>query len=428
MFVLRILSLLRRLLCSRPVWIGLMGTVVCCCILHFISVTHYVTVYDFEGEGLLHFQTENTQLDALLEEAGVTIGKHDVVTFSGEATVMEIEIDRAYPVYVTADGLTSRVYVTDATVGEALTLCGVELSPNDQLDMALNRPMYEGDEVNVTRVDYVNDFYTEEIPYSVYYDKSSLLRTGAKRAIQRGKPGEQMVFTREKYINGELTASFVQDTLVTAEPKDTRTLLGQAGYAISPYCPFEGVTVDANGKPTNAVEVRRGMRTVSYYTGHTCASGLPAQPGHIGVNPRVFPYGTRLYIESEDGSFVYGYCIAADCGPGTLKNVIDFDLFYDTYNECALMGRRNDIVVYILPDGPIENAATRTEDDDGLIPGLRDAVIVQPDDAQPDDAAAAALETAEGSDAPSDTPAASDTPETAVPSETADPDAPQPDA
>ena len=68
------------------------------------------------------------------------------------------------------------------------------------------------------------------------------------------------------------------------------------------------------------------------------------------MNPSVYPYGTRLYIESEDGSFVYGYCIAADCGPGTLNGTIDIDLFLDTYYECSLLGRRNDMVVYVLPD------------------------------------------------------------------------------
>ena len=340
------LSVLR----SRALWVIVMSAVFCGTFLHIMMRTRYVTIYDFEGQGLIHFETESTDLGTLLEEGGVELGQYDEVSFTGPGRVMEIEIDRAYPVYVAADGVISRVYVTDATVAEAVALCGVELGVYDRLSMPLERPMSAGEKVDVTRVAYHDSNYTEPIGYSVEYVKTSLLRTGAKRVRTQGSAGEKMVFLRDMYVDGELVSSYVQNELTTVEPVNTLALLGEAGYAISPYEPFEGVETDENGRPTNAVEVHTNVRTVSYYTGRTCASGLPAQVGHIGVNPSVYPYGTRLYIESEDGSFVYGYCIAADCGPGTLNGTIDIDLFLDTYYECSLLGRRNDMVVYVLPD------------------------------------------------------------------------------
>ena len=334
---------------SRALWVLVMGMTVCGTLLYRIEQTHYVTVYDFEGEGLIHFETASTELEPLLAEAEIELGPYDEVKFSGAGKRMEIEVDRAYPVYVEADGVTRRVYVTDATVAEALDLCGVDVGTYDELSLPLNRPMLAGEKVDVTRIAYDDSFYTEEINHDVDYIKTSLLRTGAKRVRSQGSDGEKMIFVRDRYVDGNLVASFTQNELVTVEPVNTVALLGEAGYPISPYEPFPGVTTDENGRPTNAIEVRTGMRTVSYYTGKVCACGLPAQVGHIGVNPKVFPYGTHLYIESADGSFVYGYCIAADCGPGTVNNVIDFDLFLNTYYECSLLGRRNDIVVYILP-------------------------------------------------------------------------------
>lgn len=338
------------LLRSRALWVVVMSAAFCGTFLHFMQRAHYVTVYDFAGEGLLHFQTENTELETILDEAGVEVSPYDEVSFTGPGRVMEIEIDRAYPVYVEADGVTSRIYVTSATVSEAVAMCGIELGVYDRLSLPMEHPMSAGEKVDVTRVDYHDSSYTEPVGYSVEYVKTSLLRTGAKRVRTQGSAGEKMVFLRDMYVDGNLVSSYVQNELTTVEPVDTQAFLGEAGYAISPYEPFEGVETDENGRPLNAVQVLTGVRTVSYCTGVTCASGLPAQVGHIGVNPELFPFGTRLYIESEDGSFVYGYCIAADCGPGTLNGTVDCDLFFDSYYECSLLGRRNDIVVYVLPD------------------------------------------------------------------------------
>ena len=36
--------------------------------------------------------------------------------------------------------------------------------------------------------------------------------------------------------------------------------------------------------------------------------------GVIAVDPTVIPYGTKMYIESADGKYIYGYAIAGDCG------------------------------------------------------------------------------------------------------------------
>ena len=77
------------------------------------------------------------------------------------------------------------------------------------------------------------------------------------------------------------------------------------------------------------------------------ASGRRADVGHVAVNPNVIPYGSKLYITSADGSFVYGYAIAADTGTGLMNGVVDIDLFYETYLESCLNGVRY-LNVYVL--------------------------------------------------------------------------------
>jgi 3D (Asp-Asp-Asp) domain-containing protein len=77
----------------------------------------------------------------------------------------------------------------------------------------------------------------------------------------------------------------------------------------------------------------------------TTATGTTARVGAIAVDPKVIPYGTRLYIAAPDNSWVYGYATAEDCGGGIKKNKVD--LFFDTYDECISFGVQK-AVVYVL--------------------------------------------------------------------------------
>jgi 3D (Asp-Asp-Asp) domain-containing protein len=75
------------------------------------------------------------------------------------------------------------------------------------------------------------------------------------------------------------------------------------------------------------------------------ATGSTARVGAIAVDPKIIPYGTLMYVEAIDGSWVYGYATAEDCGGGIKGNKID--LFFDTYDECIQFGVKK-AVVYIL--------------------------------------------------------------------------------
>ena len=68
------------------------------------------------------------------------------------------------------------------------------------------------------------------------------------------------------------------------------------------------------------------------------ATGTTARVGAIAVDPRVIPYGTRMFIVSADGSITYGVATAEDCGGNIKGNRID--LFFDTYDECVSFGVR----------------------------------------------------------------------------------------
>lgn len=79
---------------------------------------------------------------------------------------------------------------------------------------------------------------------------------------------------------------------------------------------------------------------VAYYQGNKTSTGTkPTANRTIAVDPRVIPYGSKVYIEG------YGTYIAEDCGGGIKGNMID--IYMNTYNECIQFGRRK-AKVYIV--------------------------------------------------------------------------------
>ena len=75
------------------------------------------------------------------------------------------------------------------------------------------------------------------------------------------------------------------------------------------------------------------------------ATGIRATYGVVAVDPRVIPLGSKLFIQTTDGSFTYGYALAADTGGAIKGNRID--LCFDSRQDALNFGRRN-VVVYVL--------------------------------------------------------------------------------
>lgn len=81
----------------------------------------------------------------------------------------------------------------------------------------------------------------------------------------------------------------------------------------------------------------------AYYGDPLTYIGTVPQVGKtIAVDPKVIPFGTRVYIPQFNKVF-----IAEDCGSAIKGNRID--IFMNTYDECMQWGFR-DIDIYILDE------------------------------------------------------------------------------
>lgn len=285
----------------------------------------------------------------ILKAAGLTVDEGDIVTAEWEFSKGEINVTRAVNVTVSVDGVTRTITLTEGTVADALKKAGVTLGKDDVLSVAADTEVTDDLKVVVDRVTFEERTETEVVPFGSlsyetddYYEGETVVET-------EGVDGELTKVYRDRYVNGELAESELVDETVTKEPVDEVIAVGT--YVEPETTPVLGGTAGSTEEFSYSA-VYYGNATA--YTndqglaGDWTASGLPAQVGVVAVDPDVIPYGTRLYITTEDGSYTYGYCVAGDTGSfiydGTGTIV---DLFFDTVGECYEFGRRS-VIVYVL--------------------------------------------------------------------------------
>ena len=254
--------------------------------------------------------------------------------FSGNLASLNIE--RAFSVSITADGQEYPVKLVFGTVADALERAGITLEGDDYTEPALDHVVTAGSKIVVHRVDYAERVETQAIPYDTQYVYTSLYfrNTGRTTTVQHGAAGQQTVTTRDRYVDGELENSTVVDTTTTVEPTDHVIKTYGAGAPVSPLTGADGTT----NAPTSYSKVLTGKATGYYSRSGKGSSGLGLGYGTVAVDPDVIPYGTKLYITSTDGKFVYGYAVATDTGIAVQKGQILVDLFYETYAESVING------------------------------------------------------------------------------------------
>ena len=308
---------------------------------------------DVDGEERL-IDTSGT-VAKTIAESGITLEHGDTVDVDLTSLAydgMEINIDRAYNVYV-QDGDETYIYrTTGCKAGEAVYAAGLTLDEEDELDVPPETELSEGDTVQVLRCVYTERTAEESIDYGTTVVEDSNLFEGQSRILSNGVCGTQEVLYRDKYLGASCVASEPIQKTVTSEPVNAVKAVGTRVFSVSGKVPIsnltlpEGFELDQNGVPASYQYYMDGVAT-AYYGGGITASGIPAAVGYVAVNPKVIPYGTKLWVASLDGEYVYGYAIAADTGGFVKGGWADMDLYMDTESECWQFGIRG-VRIYIL--------------------------------------------------------------------------------
>lgn len=362
----------RRLSLALPKWGALAGgaAALALAIAFTHQALHFVVVSDTHG-GSTRILTASTNVDALLRQSGTPpLGQDDKVVRAPGADGESLQVLRAYTVDVTADGQTRQVISTGATAGELLAQLGIGYDGDDRLSIPADTVVAEGESLTLQRVEYKE--YTEdvvvpaeleEIPSSLFYRSPE-----ETMVLQEGSDGLDTVTWREVYLDGQWSGTEEVDrvTQVGMVPNVVKVYGEQA-----PVSRFVGPEIVDGVPAEGVVETYTGQRSTGYSASRTAkgASGRRLTYGTVAVNPNVIPYGTLLYITSDDGRFVYGYAYAADTGTAMMTGHAFVDLYYQTYEE-SVESAVIPVTVYVIDD---EVAAQYQEENDAIQQELLDA-------------------------------------------------------
>lgn len=359
----------RRMELALPKWGALVGGMAALglAILFTSQSLHFVVVSDTHG-GSVRILTASTDVEDLLEQSDTpALGEHDQVVWSQIADGELMQVLRAYTVEVTADGQTQQVITTGATAAQLLDQLGITYDENDRLTPAADEVVTEGNNLTLQRVEYVD--YTEDVvvPSEQQEIPTSLLYRSQDETlvVQEGTDGLDTVTWRDVYIDGQWAEK--QELERVTQVGMVPTILKVYGEQVS-VSQFVGPEV-VDGVPSEGVtETYTSQRSTGYSASATAkgASGRRLTYGTVAVDPSVIPYGTLLYITSDDGRFVYGYAYAADTGTAMMTGHAFIDLYYETYDE-SVENAVIPVTVYVIDDAV---AAQYQEQNDAILEEL----------------------------------------------------------
>lgn len=319
-----------------------------------VSAEAVYVIYD--GDTCTTVESRGYTTAAVLKNAGIEVDTCDQVTSQrNERGTTEITISRAQSVAINYQGATLHVYAHDETIRDLLARIGIAIGVSTVSSLDLDIRTEDGMVIDVTTYTYKNVVEEEAIPYATERKANASLTKGKENVLQAGKDGTAEVTYYVTYANGEEISRRV---VSSKEITPATTEIVEYGTKAATIERTDRIASDERSEDGSGVLTFQSGDTVTYsrvltanataYTakaGSKTASGKTVYVGGIAVDPKVIPLGTKMYIQTTNGKFVYGTATAIDTGGAIKGNKID--LFFSTYNECVQFGRRN-CTVYIL--------------------------------------------------------------------------------
>ena len=305
-----------------------------------------------DGSRVLVHTTSATNPEVVLGEAGLALDTDDTYTTQSGDGVAEINVRRSQKLIVDYYGERMQVTGQGETVEELLTRLNLTWRDTDAISLPLDMMTYEGMELEVAEVIRQNQTYTARLPHKTIYSADASLPEGTEKVMTEGVDGEILCEAMVTYINGRETGRKILSQQVISQPVEEIVAVGsgEMPQEEQPLPVIEERTITLpTGEVVTYTEKVTCVATAYHcegYVGKT-ATGTRARVGAIAVDPEVFPYGTRFYILTKDGEYIYGVATAEDCGDKRFIYGTRLDLFFDTKRECVQFGVRM-CDVYIL--------------------------------------------------------------------------------
>jgi uncharacterized protein YabE (DUF348 family)/3D (Asp-Asp-Asp) domain-containing protein len=289
-------------------------------------------------------QTLHTAADTVAEaltEAGITLFEADRLTPDVATPLsngLQVQITRAAPVSIIANGQTLTTRALGGTIADALGQVGVTLGELDYSVPSAEVAVQPGLVVRVIRVTEEVITADETIPFELIYQADSNRELDQVAVVQAGQNGTLRGYTRVRYENG----------VEISRTPDRAEVIAEAVNQIVVY--GTNVVIRVVDTPEGPREYWRIMRlyATSYHPAalggdNVTATGRILTKGIVGIDPTLIPYGSQMYVPG------YGLALAADTGIRRRKLWIDLG-----YDDANWISWSRYVDVYMLTPVPPE--------------------------------------------------------------------------
>ena len=360
----KLMALVRIVALVLPVVIAmfLMSQVV------FAKTTYRIS----DGDRVVVHTTYETDPAEVLNEAGVQLGEDDTYTTQPGDGMSEITVQRNQMVEIICGGETITVSTYGETVAELLSRCGIILTSQNEVSVELNTQTYDGMQVFISTSLTMEETYTVSSAFQVFYCHDASLGLDEQKVLVAGAEGQTQVVDVVTYQDGKEIDRQNVSSAVLSEPVAKVIAVGsvegipqelllqyQTEEEIRSVASYltgngqlyitDGLIITANGEILTYSGTMQVKATAYTHTDAGCdmitATGTTVRVGTVAVDPKKIPYGTRMFIITNDGTYVYGIAVAEDCGSAIKENRVD--LYFPTDAECRQFGVRQ-ATVYLL--------------------------------------------------------------------------------
>lgn len=288
-----------------------------------------------DGKEVAAFSTLKQETAEWLEIAGVSLNDGDKMTVKDNT----VHIDRAFYVTVVADGVNTTFKTIKCSVAQAIEKAGVTYTDADNITMSLDETVKADDKIVIYRMTSETVTETETLKYETIEKKTDKLYEGEKKVDTEGKNGKKEYVYEVVYTDGVETERKLVSETVVKEPVDKVILIG------TKKIPPKVTTASTPTTYKKVYQMNASAYTYGEDGGNVTCLGIRPYKGIVAVDPSVIPLGTKLYIETSDGKYVYGEAVAGDKG-SAIKGM-KIDLFLNSEAECRKFGRRT-VNVYVI--------------------------------------------------------------------------------
>lgn len=314
----------------------------------FAQTTYVIT----DGDHVRVYTTYATNPAEVLDQAGFQLGEDDTYTTQPGDGVSEITVQRSQLIHVNYCGEMHQITSYGETLETLLNREGFNVYGEYTVSAPLHTETYDGMEITIDCVVEMKQTYTVDIPFETTYCYDPTLPEGEEEVLVAGVTGQLLRTANVVYVNSVEKSHTVVEEHVALQPVNQIIKVGTGTHMeVDSNMPAigDGVIVTSEGEILTYSRSEQFLASAYTHTDEGCnmttATGTTVRVGTVAVDPTVVPYGTRMFIVTNDGSYIYGIGTAEDCGGAIKGNRLD--LYFETDPECWTFGLRG-CTVYFL--------------------------------------------------------------------------------